>query len=515
MLVAEVFEVGQLAKATSAAAAVARMGARFAAGDDALARVVRDRQDAVERWHHLDVRWVKAASEPPGKRDAKEEAQLRSELTALDERIAALDVRLAADFPEYAELASPKPVQLADVQSLLGPAEALVTYAVSDYSTFLWIVRRDREAFHRLEIGKQELDDAVTALRGGLDQTPSSLGDVRPFDIEEAFLLYDAIFAPAEPLLEGAQHVFVVPDGALQSLPLGVLVMKEPNGRVRKLKDYAEVPWLAKKYAMTVLPAVSSLRALRHFARTARAEYPFVGFGDPLLEGDPGRGRGFDVAALFTRGAVADADSVRKLPRLPDTANELRMLAASLRSGDDTVYLRERATETTVRTQDLSRYRVLAFATHGLVAGELTGVAEPALVLTPPDEGSEADDGLLTASEIATLDLDADWVILSACDTAAADGTPGAEGLSGLAKAFFYAGARALLVSHWSVVSDATVKLTTTMFDEMSADPDISRAEALRRARLKLMTDDEKPYYAHPTFWAPFVVVGEGGIPRG
>ena len=366
-----------------------------------------------------------------------------------------------------------------------------------------------------LEIGHQELEDAVTALRGGLDQTPRSLGDVRPFDTAEAFLLYDAIFAPTEPLLEGVRHVFVVPDGALQSLPVGVLVTKEPEHRVRKLEDYADVPWLAKRYAMTVLPSVSSLRALRQFAKAARATYPFVGFGDPLLEGDPGRGRGFDVAALFTRGAVADVDGVRKLPRLPDTADELRALAQSLGVEDEMVFLGERATETLVRSEDLSRYRVLAFATHGLVAGDLKGVAEPALVFTPPETGSEADDGLLTASEIATLNLDADWVILSACNTAAADGTPGAEGLSELAKAFFYAGARALLVSHWSVVSDAAVKLTTTMFDEMRDDPDIGRAEALRRARLKLMTDVEKPYFAHPMFWAPFVVVGEGGVPQG
>ena len=106
---------------------------------------------------------------------------------------------------------------------------------------------------------------------------------------------------------------------------------------------------------------------------------------------------------------------------------------------------------------DLSDYRVLAFATHGLVSGELSGLGEPALVFTPPETGTEADDGLLTASEIATLELDADWVILSACNTAAADGTPGAEGLSGMAKAFFYAGARALLVSHWAVNSEAAV----------------------------------------------------------
>ncbi len=126
---------------------------------------------------------------------------------------------------------------------------------------------------------------------------------------------------------------------------------------------------------------------------------------------------------------------------------------------------------------------------------------------------SEADDGLLTASEIARfLKLDADWVILSACNTAAGD-KPGAEGLSGLAKAFFYAGARALLVSHWSVPSDSSVKLTTRMLAEAAENPGIARAEALRRSMLALMNDTDNPHFAHPMFWAPFVVVGEGGVP--
>ena len=167
-----------------------------------------------------------------------------------------------------------------------------------------------------------------------------------------------------------------------------------------------------------------------------------------------------------------------------------------------------------MRSLDLADTRVLAFATHGLVAGALKGVAEPALVLTPPNTGTAEDDGLLTASEIAILDLDADWVILSACNTAAADGTPGAEGLSGLAKAFFYAGARALLVSHWSVSSEAAVALTTGMLTEMAGNPDIGRAEALRRSMLAMMANGEKDHFAHPMFWAPFVVVGEGGIPE-
>ena len=134
-------------------------------------------------------------------------------------------------------------------------------------------------------------------------------------------------------------------------------------------------------------------------------------------------------------------------------------------------------------------------------------------MFTPPETGTEDDDGLLTASEIAMLDLDADWVILSACNTAAADGTPGAEGLSGMAKAFFYAGARALLVSHWSVNSEAAVAITTGMLGEMADNPDIGRAESLRRSMMAMMDTEGKDHFAHPMFWAPFVVVGEGGTP--
>ncbi len=141
----------------------------------------------------------------------------------------------------------------------------------------------------------------------------------------------------------------------------------------------------------------------------------------------------------------------------------------------------------------------------------MEGTAEPALVFTPPPEASYEDDGLLTASEIARhLKLDAELVILSSCNTAAADGTPGAEALSGLAKAFFYAGSRALLVSHWPVESRAAATLTTRMFTSMAERPSQGRAKALQRAMLGLM-EDGKTLYAHPMFWAPFVVVGEGG----
>ena len=157
----------------------------------------------------------------------------------------------------------------------------------------------------------------------------------------------------------------------------------------------------------------------------------------------------------------------------------------------------------------LDDYRIVHFATHGLVAGEIKGLAEPALVLSLPATATEADDGLLTASEVAGLKLNADWVVLSACNTAAGE-KPGAEALSGLARAFFYAGTRALLVSHWPVVSEAAVKLTTGVFAALKSNPTIGRAEALRRSMLALI-DGDAPHERHPAYWAPFIVVGEGG----
>jgi hypothetical protein len=190
---------------------------------------------------------------------------------------------------------------------------------------------------------------------------------------------------------------------------------------------------------------------------------------------------------------------------LPETASELAALAKALGANPASdLLLRGQATEAQVRRRLAGApYRTLAFATHALVAGEIHGLAEPALVVTPPpgEASGEADDGLLTAGEIASaLRLDSDWVILSACNTAAPDGTPGAQGLSGLAKAFFYAGSRALLVSHWAVYSNAAVKLTTARSRRWRSTPrSVARRRTGARCSRSWTTPPSPPSLTRPS----------------
>ena len=503
----EGFGIAQLARASDTAEQVAKMAARYAAGTDALAQLARTRQDAMARFEQLDFRIVQAA----GQRGAEAIAsKLRDEQTETMKAITELDARLEREYPQYGELTNPKPLELAAAQKLLADNEALVMLLVSRDESFLWVLRQGDAGFFKLPLKRIELADLVKKLRTQLDLNgPDPERMLRqPFDVATAHELYRKILAPAEPLLAGAKQLILVPDGALQSLPPGVLVTEPPAKPSATLAEMPHVPWLAKKYAITVLPAAGSLRALRQFAKAPASREPFSGFGDPVLEGKGDDARKGNIAALYSRGAVADANEVRKLARLPESAGELRAIAAALKAPAASIRLGPAATERAVKESDLTRYRNLAFATHGLMAGDFKGLAEPALVLTPPATGSELDDGLLTAGEISQLKLDADWVVLSACNTAAPDGTPGADGLSGLAKAFFYAGARSLLVSHWAVSSDAAVALTTRMFEESAKGA--PKAEALRRSMLALMQSKDKPHYAHPAFWAPFVVVGEG-----
>jgi CHAT domain-containing protein len=255
---------------------------------------------------------------------------------------------------------------------------------------------------------------------------------------------------------------------------------------------------------------VTALVDLRAVATRTSAPQPFLGFGDPAFAGQRGSTRALQDALNVCRleGGI-DLDLLRGLPRLRETAQELTQIAQALgASPESSVVLGTAATKPKVTSTDLSQYRVLAFATHGLLPGELRCQAEPALALTPPATPNPGDNGLLDASDIAQFRLDADWVVLSACNTAGPDGALGGESLSGLTRAFFYAGARTLLVSHWAVASRPTVALTTGLFTQVAQTPTLGRAEALRRSQLTLA---DTPATSHPVFWAPFVLVGDGG----
>ena len=220
----------------------------------------------------------------------------------------------------------------------------------------------------------------------------------------------------------------------------------------------------------------------------------------------------------FYEGGQPDLVSLAKaLPQLPDTGDEVRSIAEVLKADKSTLKLGALASETTVKKTKLDDYQIVYFATHGLVAGDVEKFAkvkaEPALALTIPEKPTELDDGLLTASEVAQLKLNADWVVLSACNTAA-EGQPGAEALSGLPRAFFYAGARSLVVSHWEVNSEATVQLMTGMFEASARDPKLSHAEALQQSILSMIDNAKSDDDLHPRVWAPFVVVGEPAAAR-
>ncbi len=504
----EAFEAAQLAQASSVGQSVAQMAARFAVTGGDLSKVIRQRQDTADQLTHADKALVEAASQPPAKRNADKEAQLRKSLVELEQSLKQQSQVITKRFPEYDALVSPAPITVADNQKLLKRDEALLLYLVSGENSYAWVVRANAVSFVALDVKSAELDKQVSQLRSKLDPTQNP---IKPFDTTASYALYQKIFAPLEEKLKGVRHIVLINGGALQSLPFPVLVDKAPG-------QQGQTSWLADRYAFSVVPSVSSLRALRTFSRAAPGKEPFIGFGNPILQGSSGTER-IAARALFRAGSktgagslssgIADVEQIRKAAALPETEIELRAFAKALKAPGESVRVGVNATETLVKQTDLSRYGVLAFATHGVMAGELSGVAEPGLILTPPSQGSVLDDGYLSASEVAQLKLNADWVLLSACNTAAPDGKPGAEGLSGLAKGFFYAGARSLLVSHWAVESDSAVLLTTEMFSRYENNQGMGKAEALRQSMQKLR---QNPKYDHPMYWAPFSVVGEGGV---
>lgn len=539
---AEAFKASQIAHASSAASAISKLAERYALGGKADSRWVRIWQDSQDELEGLDRKLTFLAGQSGPARDQQSINAVASQKNQAQDAVDATNEMLKALYGEnYQDRIRPAPPTVDQISELLDPDEALLTVTIADGAgpdgadiVYLVAITADQSRSARAFVS--DLSGAVAELRRKL--SPATVGGragLLTYPTDTAHRLYKDLLGPFEDILQGVQHLLVVPDAALTSLPFGVLLTEPTTRPASEVSEFADMPWLIKRFAVTTLPSVGSLPALR-LARqdVAPASMPFMGIGDPLLRNHPGAGgstrsasvedwlsgsdggsESVDVAALF-RGNLANTRAVRELASLPETAGELATMAELLGADPSTLLLRNRAVENIVRKERaLIDHRILAFATHGLVAGEIPGeVAEPALVLTPPEEATPDNDGLLTASEVSEMRLNAQWVILSACNTAGSDGTPNGEGLSGLASAFFYAGAQSLFVSHWPVVSDATVSLTTHMLSALKERNGLRASEAHRQSMLAMMENPKEPMFAHPLFWGPFVVVGDGGVLR-
>ena len=544
--VAESFRIAGALQAQSVQYALAQSLTRAALNTPEMADLARREQDTEKQIDALEALLSEHLAAPADQQYPEVVAELRESIKRLRDAQTVLLNQVEKEFPKYAELINPPPATIKAVQERLSSGEVLVSIYPSDSKTYLWAIRsRGNIQFVVVPIGETHIQKNVELLRKALSPDAQTFGEIPEFDLARAFWLYANLFRPLESSWKDATDLIIVASGSLSQLPFTLLPtapVKLGAERGDLFSRYRKVPWLIRAVSITRIPATSSFVRLRTLPESDPSRKPFLGLGDPFFNRKQlaqdqekkinrslqlaRRGRGLHFRSIRVIGSgTLDSEtstSIRlgSLHRLPDTADEITSIAKALDADlARDVCLGEKASEHRLKAMELSDRRVIAFATHALVPGDLDGLNQPALALSSPSVTGGKEDGLLTMEEIFQLKLDADWVVLSACNTGAAEGA-GAEAVSGLGRAFFYAGARAILVSMWPVETTSAKKLTTGLFRYQRENPMLPRARLLRKSILDVLdgpglqddaTGQIVATYAHPLFWAPFVVVGDSG----
>ena len=538
----ETFSLADVLRGQSVQRALQASSVRSAAKNPELAALVRVSQDTDKRIGAAVATLNNLLALSPAEREDKTVKITQAEIASLQATKAQALKDIARKFPDYGNLTNPPPPNAAELQQILNADEAMLSFYFGQYDSFIWVARKNAPVqFTRIKMTLGDLNAKVTKLREALEPQAAMISDIPPFDLKLASELYDTLLKPTEATWKTANSLVIVTNGGLGLLPLSLLPTAPSEVKTDDdplFASYRNVPWLARTHAVTLVPSSSALQTLRKLPPSKPSRQELIAFGDPYFSQDQlneassqDTVKVADVSGTnLTRGVplrrrnspqldAANSATLAMLPRLPDTSDELKSIAVALQADPSKVLnLGKEANEQKVKSLDLSGFKVIAFATHGLVPGELDGLNQPALALSAPGLSNTDGDGLLTMEEILSLKLDADWVVLSACNTAAGAGA-GAEAASGLGRAFFYAGTRALLVTNWSVHSQSARELVTDLFKRQADDPKLTRGEALRQAMMALAdgpgylgADGKTEFaYAHPLFWAPYSIIGDGG----
>jgi CHAT domain-containing protein len=485
-----------------------------------LSDVIRKEQDAKNEAATLMSYITSQGSEGDKRRNPQVIEQMQKRMRELEGLRKEYKAQIQKGFPEYFQLIQPKAPSHTDIAQQLKPDELFVSILPMEKQTYVWAINSSgKVSFHQWQVGEKDGAKLVDRIRKTLDV--AGLGNKAPvFNYADANTVYKGLFGPIESEMADKKHLIVATSGAFANMPLGVLVRKPVTST-----NPANAAWLIKDTAISQVPTASGWLSLKRYAKVPSSTQPLIAWGDPLFDNKAGQQVAAAPAASTVRAVINTRSTMQtgleqsqndsylaysKIPPLPETRDEVNELAKILAADpkQDLILGSDATRQSVLKSSasgQLGKKQVVVFATHGLLAGDLPNLNQPALAMA--STANPADSPLLTLEDVLGLKLNADWVVLSACNTAGADGRA-EEALSGLARGFFFAGSRSLLVTHWSVESESAMLLTTHTFAAYKKDPQMRRAEALKQAMVETM---KLPQYAHPAYWAPYALVGEGG----